>query len=37
VDNRRQWKHAGNVWHNSMLRSVFQTPFRDRRPDNGRG
>ena len=25
VDPRRQWKHAGNVWHNSMIRSVFQT------------
>jgi hypothetical protein len=25
VDRRRQWRHAGNVWHNSMLRSVFQT------------
>jgi hypothetical protein len=40
VDSRRQWRHAGNVWHNSMLRSVFQTlasPFtaltrRARRP-----
>jgi hypothetical protein len=34
VDNRRQWKHAGNIRHNSMLRSVFQTlaaPFRGRR------
>lgn len=25
VDNRRQWKHAKNVWHNSMLRSMGQT------------
>jgi hypothetical protein len=25
VDTRRQWRHAGNVWHNSMLRSVLQT------------
>jgi hypothetical protein len=25
VDNRRQWRHAGNVWHNSMVRSVLQT------------
>ena len=25
VDSRRQWRHAGNIWHNSMLRSVFQT------------
>jgi len=39
VDNRRQWKHAGNIWHNSMLRSVFQTlatPFRRKR-DHDRG
>ncbi len=25
VDNRRQWRNAGNVWHNSMIRSVLQT------------
>jgi hypothetical protein len=25
VDARRQWRHAGNVWHNSMVRSVLQT------------
>jgi hypothetical protein len=25
VDSKRQWRHAGNVWHNSMIRSVFQT------------
>jgi hypothetical protein len=25
VDNHRQWRHAGNVWHNSMVRSVLQT------------
>ena len=34
VDNRRQWKHARNVWHNSMIRSMLQTlatPFRRRR------
>jgi len=24
VDSRRQWRHAGNVWHNAMLRSLFQ-------------
>jgi hypothetical protein len=31
VDNRRQWKHAKNIWHNSMLRSMFQTlTFRGR-------
>ena len=31
VDSGRQWRHAGNVWHNSMVRSVMQTvaaPFR---------
>lgn len=25
VDKRRQWRHAGSVWHNSMVRSVLQT------------
>ncbi len=25
VDSRRQWRHARNVWHNSMVRSVMQT------------
>ena len=25
VDARRQWRHARNVWHNSMVRSVLQT------------
>jgi hypothetical protein len=25
VDRRRQWRHAGSVWHNSMIRSVGQT------------
>jgi hypothetical protein len=25
VDSRRQWRHASNVWHNSMLRSIMQT------------
>jgi hypothetical protein len=25
VDTKRQWRHAGNVWHNSMVRSVLQT------------
>jgi len=25
IDSRRQWRHAGNVWHNSMVRSVLQT------------
>jgi hypothetical protein len=25
VDSKRQWCHARNVWHNSMVRSVLQT------------
>ncbi len=25
VDRRRQWRHAGNVRHNSMVRSLLQT------------
>ena len=25
VDSKRQWHNAGNVWHNTMIRSVFQT------------
>lgn len=25
VDSKRQWKHAGNIWHNAMLRSLGQT------------
>ena len=25
VDPKRQWRHANNVWHNSMIRSVLQT------------
>jgi hypothetical protein len=25
VDSKRQWRHARNVWHNSMVRSVLQT------------
>jgi hypothetical protein len=25
VDTKRQWRHAGNVWHNAMVRSMFQT------------
>jgi hypothetical protein len=31
VDSKRQWRNAGNIWHNSAVRSVFQTvaaPFR---------
>jgi hypothetical protein len=25
VDTKRQWRHANNLWHNSMIRSVLQT------------
>ena len=25
VDSKRQWRNAGNIWHNSAVRSVFQT------------
>jgi hypothetical protein len=25
VDSKRQWRHASNIWHNSMIRSVLQT------------
>ena len=25
VDSHRQWRHAGNIWHNSMVRSLGQT------------
>ena len=25
VDSHRQWRHASNIWHNAMLRSVLQT------------
>ena len=31
VDSRRQWRHARNVWHNSMVRSVVQTATPSRR------
>jgi hypothetical protein len=31
VDSRRQWRHARNVWHNSMVRSVMQTATPSRR------
>ena len=36
VDNRRQWKHAKNVWHNSMIRSMLQTLTSPFRPQRGR-
>jgi hypothetical protein len=25
MDSKRQWRHIGSVWHNSMVRSVLQT------------
>jgi hypothetical protein len=25
VDSKRQWHNAGNIWHNSMIRSLLQT------------
>ncbi len=25
VDSKRQWRHARNIWHNSMVRSMLQT------------
>jgi len=25
VDSHRQWRHASNIWHNAMLRSMLQT------------
>jgi len=25
VDTRRQWRNAGNIWHNSLIRSMLQT------------
>jgi hypothetical protein len=25
VDTKRQWRHANNIWQNSMIRSVMQT------------
>ena len=31
VDSRRQWRHARNVWHNSMVRSMVQTATPSRR------
>jgi hypothetical protein len=39
VDARRQWRNAGNVWHNSMIRSVLQTVAdpTGRRSRRGRG
>lgn len=34
MDPKRQWRHAGNVWQNSMARSILQTvvPVRRRQP-----
>jgi hypothetical protein len=31
LDSKRQWRRAGNVWHNSMARSVLQTMVPPRR------
>jgi len=31
VDSRRQWRHASNIRHNSMVRSVLQTATPSRR------
>lgn len=28
VDKRRQWRHAGNVWHNAAIRSLLQAAAR---------
>jgi Domain of unknown function (DUF1990) len=32
LDPKRQWRRAGNVWHNAMARSVLQTVTPVRRP-----
>jgi hypothetical protein len=32
MDSKRQWRRAGNVWHNAMARSVLQTVVPARRP-----
>ena len=31
MDPKRQWRRAGNVWHNAMARSVLQTIVPPRR------
>ena len=31
MDSKRQWRRAGNVWHNAMARSVLQTIVPPRR------
>jgi hypothetical protein len=39
VDRRRQWRYAGNVWHNAGIRSVLHalaTPLRALRPGRRR-
>lgn len=28
VDNRLQWSQAGNIWHNSMIRTMLASPVR---------
>jgi hypothetical protein len=33
IDSRRQWRNAGNIWHNAAVRTTLQTlasPFRGR-------
>ena len=34
MDPKRQWRRAGNVWHNAMARSMLQTVVPIRRPRN---
>jgi hypothetical protein len=39
VDRRRQWRYAGNVWHNAGIRSVLHAlanPLRTLQPGRGR-
>ena len=28
VDPRLQWRYAGNVWHNALIRTVINAPVR---------
>ena len=28
VDPRLQWRYAGNVWHNALIRTVINAPTR---------
>jgi hypothetical protein len=39
VDRRRQWRKAGNIWHNAAIRSTLHTvgtPLRSLRSRLGR-